>query len=265
MKEISIPTHRPVLPKLIGAKSKSNKRSGPVKVVSTLSDASTSFTPSLPKIGKKKGIQKEIINKTLTYTYAPALPIHASLSFMEQKAAQFCPELLHKEERKEVISLLPDEHKRSLFANLNFPLEGTLMRREDGLYYLSISRELYSMLYDLFFQEGFVAPDYSPKTGPLIPVVLPHENPLGLIYQEGKSFSFSIKRAACHTHYDWPGVSHSVNLSLTAPELTTLRSSLGLSERILGRDFFLTLTVKRSFETNPEQGYFRVHGAIAPV
>lgn len=212
----------------------------------------------------EKQIQS-VENKTEVYSLQPSRRYAESASQTKARANFFTPEYLVREVPKEVFVPLKEEKRRCLLANLNLPLKGILHKRSDGLYYLRITEELFAHIVDLFPCEGCSLPDFDYRLGPAISVILPHENPFGPLFVLGKEFTFFIKRALVVNQYDWPGVEKTVLLTIGSKELSKLRQSHGLSEKLDGRDFHLTIGIQHTAKPFTEKGFMRVHVGYHPV
>lgn len=217
---------------------------------------------NVPRVEKKL---TTVENKTEVYSMQPSRRYMESVSQSKAMEKMFTPEYLIREAPKEITTPLPDEKKRLLFANLHLELKGVLKRRPDGLCYLSLSEKLFAELSELFYCEGFSLPDFDLRIGPSISVILPHENPLGILFELDREYRFTIKRALLVTQYDWPGVDKTLILTLNSTELMQVRQSHGLTERPNGRDFHLTLGLQKSGQPFQEKGFMRVHVGYHPA
>jgi|GEM_PF-2767235 len=285
MKLSNLEFNKPDLPKLVAASKKdSAKGLSSVKnslqqlfgkekaktrevTLSPLERVKKTFSTFFHKHAPSKAADKSRTaeNKTEVFSMQPSRKYVESVSQTRSREARFTPEYLIREAPKETFSPLKEEKRRALLANLNLELKGTLCSRNDGLLYLRVSEKLFEELSDIFPHEKCTTPDFDFRLGPSIPVVFPHENPLGQFFELGREFSFTLKRALLINQYDWPGVEKTLVLTLQSKELVQLRQSHGLTDKPDGRDFHLTLGVIRTTEPFAEKGFMRVHVGFHPV
>jgi hypothetical protein len=133
------------------------------------------------------------------------------------------------------------------FARVHLPQEGQLERKSDGFVYLKVDDEYINALYPMLGLEekGYKKPPYfrrSDSPGAHISVFYAdeHVHPVEI----GQTFHFQVKRIAI-VH---PSKKSSyVVLQVTSPELEHLREEYGLSPKLKGNDFHISLAKKNHF------------------
>lgn len=130
------------------------------------------------------------------------------------------------------------------YAKQNLPLEGQLIMKSDGFAYLKVDDEYIHTLFPMLGleEEGFKKPPYfrsNEAPGAHISVFYVNEH----IFPEeiGQTFSFELKQMALVKPAQ--NTSYAV-LQVDAPELETLRKKYGLSPKLFGHDFHISIAKK---------------------
>lgn len=137
-------------------------------------------------------------------------------------------------------SVLPGE-KIVEYVNRNLPLEGSLRLDHSGYIYLKVTNRYVYELFPMLHLQGFQMPGSirrHTKIGAHISVFYKDEGQsIGRIDEIGKVYGFVPKRVrqvrARGKEY--------VILEVDAPELEQLRKRYGLSSKLLGHEFHITL------------------------
>ncbi len=134
------------------------------------------------------------------------------------------------------------------YAQENLPKEGTLIVKSDGFGYIDVDDDYIHQLFPLLGleEEGFIKPPYFRTPEPIgahISVFYVAEN---IIPEEiNESFSFELERIVVVK----PTADKSyVILEVKAPELEKLREKYGLSPKVFGQEYHISLAVKKEIE-----------------
>lgn len=142
------------------------------------------------------------------------------------------------------------------YVNLHFSLSGMLKQDERGFLYIDLPDDFIYELYPLIHADGI---DLSPYfgdglVGAHISVILAKEAKenqlIGEISELGRDIEFSITGCYSVQPDGWKGIERVWFLTIDCPELESLRQKYGLSPKISGHDYHITLAVKRVSSSN---------------
>lgn len=130
------------------------------------------------------------------------------------------------------------------YARINLPLEGTLVTKENGFIYVKVDDEYIHTLFPMLRleAEGFKEPPYfrsAEATGAHISVIYEDEN---VIPEEiGQKFSFELDQIVI---VQASRTAQYAVLQVTSPELEMLRQKYGLSPKLHGHEFHISIAKK---------------------
>ncbi|HEV8051038.1 MAG TPA: hypothetical protein VGP47_00980 [Parachlamydiaceae bacterium] len=136
------------------------------------------------------------------------------------------------------------------YAQENLSMEGQLIVKSDGFGYLKVDDEYIHTLFPMLgiIEEGFKEPPYfrTPEApGAHISVFYVNEN---IMPEEvGQCFRFELKQIVIVKPSK--DTSYAV-LQVTSPELEKLREKYGLSSKLFGHDYHISLAKKTTPRTN---------------
>jgi len=140
--------------------------------------------------------------------------------------------------------------KAKKFKEVN--LKGKLQQAPNGFTYLKIPNALINSLFAIVDEEDIVKPPYDQKKynsiGAHVTVIYDEEvkeNDLE-IKEIGEEFNFTLGEFKS-THPDgWDEVEEVYFVQIHSPELEALRKSYGLSKKVSGHEFHITVAVEKS-------------------
>ena len=129
------------------------------------------------------------------------------------------------------------------------PAKGTVEQTKEGFVFLKVCDDYIFRLFSLLQEQGIELPPYFGKgrVGAHITIVSVQEmQEVGFppIKDLGKEISFKIVNIASVKPDSGNTISKVYLLTIEAPELETLRASLGLSPRVANHDFHITIGVE---------------------
>lgn len=133
------------------------------------------------------------------------------------------------------------------YAQENFPMEGQLIVKSDGFGYLKVDDEYIHTLFPMLGlkEEGYIEPPYfrtDEAPGAHISVFYVNEN---IIPEEiGQYFHFELKQIVIVK--PTKDTSYAV-LQVELPELEKLREKYGLSPKLFGHDYHISLAKKTTY------------------
>jgi hypothetical protein len=130
------------------------------------------------------------------------------------------------------------------YAKNHLPHQGQLVQQSDGYAYIKVDDEYIHKLYPMLKAQGFHKPPYFRKTdAPGAHISLAYEDENVALKEVGQTFSFEITDIALV--HPKAGLSFIV-LQVSAPDLEQLRQRYGLSPKLKGHEFHITLAKKSS-------------------
>ncbi len=132
----------------------------------------------------------------------------------------------------------------------NPTLTGELKQAKNGFVYLDIPDEQLHSLFELYKSQGMELPPYFGKgmAGAHISAILSEEMAKSgiTINDIGKKFTFRIANVDSVQPDGWKGVNKVHFLTLSCPELESMRMRNGFSPKIQDHDFHLTFAIERA-------------------
>lgn len=130
------------------------------------------------------------------------------------------------------------------YARAHLPMEGKLMMKSDGFGYLKVDDEYIHTLFPMLGlkKEGFQEPPYfRTRKAPGAHISVFYEKEKVIPEEVGRYFRFELKQIVIikpseNTSY--------VVLQVKSPELEKLREKYGLSPKLFGHDFHISLAKK---------------------
>ena len=139
------------------------------------------------------------------------------------------------------------------FAERNLPTVGVLKQDERGFVYVDLPDSYIYDLYPMIQEAGVEIPpyfDFEGAYGAHISVILSAEAlPTGALEEVGNTVSFTITDCQSVKPFGWAGIDKVYFLTVECPELEKLREKYGLSSKINGHEFHITIALKRTQET----------------
>lgn len=129
------------------------------------------------------------------------------------------------------------------FAKNNLPLTGKLIQRSDGYAYVKVDDDYIHKLFPMLKEPGFLKPPYFRRLdSPGAHISVVYEDEKTTLNEVGQSFTFTLEKIIT--------VSPKKNLSfivlvVSAPDLENLRAKYGLSKKLHGHEFHITLARKK--------------------
>lgn len=140
----------------------------------------------------------------------------------------------------------PQEHV--VVQATQFPCKGVLKQKENGYLYLEVSKEFISVLLPLIDAQGKIVPPrhYTSKKGIGAHISVMYENEQILneiweIQELGQEFTFSVLELRTVKLTKDNKLKKLWLLAVNAPELEKLREGYGLSSKLKGHDFHITI------------------------
>lgn len=159
-----------------------------------------------------------------------------SLLFLSAFQCSLDPKLAHQNDEKYLEALA--------YAEKTLPKNGKLVQRDDGYVYLKVSDDYIHDLYKLIKKEdSFKKPPYFRRDnapGAHISVIYKNENIT--VKEINQNFDFELSRIKMVHQKE--GVSY-VILEVHAPKLEKLRESYGLSSKLHGHEFHISIAKKK--------------------
>lgn len=128
------------------------------------------------------------------------------------------------------------------YADEHLSQEGILIQQADGYAYLKVNDDYIHKLFPILNVKGFTKPPYFRRPdAPGAHISIIYENEGVRLKETGQKFSFVIKDIALvnpnkDTSY--------IILTLEAPELEKIRMSYGLTPKLKGHEFHITIAKK---------------------
>lgn len=128
-------------------------------------------------------------------------------------------------------------------------IKGYLKQTEDGFLYVDLPDSLIDAFHDMIDDPKAKKPPYNTKkmnnVGAHVSVAYKDEMKDKEVKELGKEFYFSIKKFVSLDPEGWNEMDRVWFLELDAPELKKLRKSYGLSEKLNGHEFHVTLSIRK--------------------
>lgn len=143
------------------------------------------------------------------------------------------------------------------YAQKHLPLTGELILKSDGFGYLKVDDGYIKTLFPMLGlqKEGFKPPPYfRTKEAPGAHISVFYENEHIVPKEVGQTFHFKSKKIAIVKASR--GASYAV-LEVESPELEQLREKYGLSPKLSGHDFHISLAKKITPKHSHENDHFR--------
>ena len=131
------------------------------------------------------------------------------------------------------------------------PLKGTLQQAEDGFVYLDINNDLMNGLFELIDNDDIVKPPYNQKqynsVGTHVTVMCSEEvkEKELEIKEVGQEFSFTLGDFKSTKPDGWKGVNEAFFMQIDSPELEKLREKYGLSKKVDGHEYHITVALDK--------------------
>jgi hypothetical protein len=128
------------------------------------------------------------------------------------------------------------------FAKHNLPLTGQLIQQPDGYAYVKVDDDYVHKLFPMLHAEGYAKPPYFRRAnsfGAHITVILKGENKT--LSEAGQNYNFTLDKILKVSPKK--GESYII-LQVSAPDLENLREKYGLSKKLHGNEFHITLAKK---------------------
>ncbi len=138
------------------------------------------------------------------------------------------------------------------YAIEHFEQKGKLKLDERGFFYIDLNNDYIYEMFELLECEGAELPPYfAPQKGfgahisaALCSEVFDREEALQHV---DKEITFSITGCYYVKPEQWEGVKRVWFFTVEAPELLSIRESLGLEEKIMGHEFHITFAIEKEF------------------
>lgn len=140
----------------------------------------------------------------------------------------------------------PSWQEAFTYAQANLPKEGRLMRKADGFVYLKVDDDYIHALFPMLGiqEKGFKEPPYfRTKNSPGAHISVFYGDERVIPEEIGQHFSFELKKIVMVKPSKY--ISYVV-LEVESPELEKLREKYGLSPKLHGHEFHITLAKKTS-------------------
>ena len=129
-------------------------------------------------------------------------------------------------------------------------LKGKLKQTKNGFTYLDINDDIVDGLFSLIDEDGIKKPPYNQKKynsiGTHISIIKDsevEENDLE-IKEVGKEYNFTLGEFKSTDPEGWDGVEEVYFIQVHSPELEELRKKYGLSKKIDGHEFHITIAIE---------------------